>query len=75
VLAGVIGCLQATESLKVLGEFGEPLSGKMCTYDAQDGSFYQVRLRPRYCVAIDEVAPIVDRPPPPPPPPRARGNP
>ncbi|CAM9992315.1 unnamed protein product, partial [Laminaria digitata] len=44
---GVIGCLQATEALKVLGEFGEPLTGRLCTYDSQDGSFYTVRLRPR----------------------------
>lgn len=45
--SGVIGCLQATEALKILGEFAEPLVGKLCTYDAQDGSFYAVRLRPR----------------------------
>eukprot|EP00904_Undaria_pinnatifida_P002240 jgi/Undpi1/12016/HiC_scaffold_4.g01715.m1 len=44
---GVIGCLQATEALKVLGEFGEPLTGRLCTYDSQDGSFYTVRLRAR----------------------------
>ncbi|CAM9914071.1 unnamed protein product [Ectocarpus sp. 6 AP-2014] len=44
---GVIGCLQATEALKVLGEFGSPLVGRLCTYDGQDGSFYTVRLRPR----------------------------
>ncbi|CAN0215713.1 unnamed protein product [Pylaiella littoralis] len=44
---GVIGCLQATEALKVLGEFGCPLVGRLCTYDAQDGSFYTIRLRPR----------------------------
>ncbi|CAM9134543.1 unnamed protein product [Scytosiphon promiscuus] len=44
---GVIGCLQATEALKVLGAFGSPLVGRLCTYDAQDGSFYTVRLRPR----------------------------
>lgn len=47
ILIGVIGCLQATEALKVLGEFGEPLAGRLCTYDSQDGSFYTVRLRPR----------------------------
>lgn len=47
-LTGVIGCLQATEALKVLGEFGSPLVGRLCTYDGQDGSFYTVRLRPRY---------------------------
>ncbi|CAM9461122.1 unnamed protein product, partial [Hapterophycus canaliculatus] len=47
VAAGVIGCLQATEALKVLGDFGSPLVGRLCTYDAQDGSFYTVRLRPR----------------------------
>eukprot|EP00903_Cladosiphon_okamuranus_P012366 g11591.t1 len=44
---GVMGCLQATEALKVLGEFGSPLVGRLCTYDSQDGSFYSVRLRPR----------------------------
>ncbi|CAB1096216.1 unnamed protein product [Ectocarpus sp. CCAP 1310/34] len=46
-IPGVIGCLQATEALKVLGGFGSPLVGRLCTYDGQDGSFYTVRLRPR----------------------------
>ncbi|CAM9353760.1 unnamed protein product [Discosporangium mesarthrocarpum] len=44
---GVIGCLQATEALKVLGGFGTPLSQKLCMYDAQNGSFYAVKLPPR----------------------------
>ena len=33
-LTGIIGSLQATEAIKVLAQFGEPLSGKLLTLDA-----------------------------------------
>jgi sulfur-carrier protein adenylyltransferase/sulfurtransferase len=45
VLPGVIGCIQATEALKlVLGE-GEPLLGRLLLFDALRMSFREMRLR------------------------------
>lgn len=41
VLPGVVGCLQATEALKILGGFGEPLDGKLLTIDILT-NFYNV---------------------------------
>jgi hypothetical protein len=38
---------QALEALKVAGGFGTPLIGRMATFDASDGTFYSVALRPR----------------------------
>lgn len=43
VLPGVIGLLQATESLKLLLGVGEPLIGRLCTYDALSGRFRELR--------------------------------
>ncbi|MBK7474585.1 MAG: ThiF family adenylyltransferase [Haliscomenobacter sp.] len=34
VLPGILGCLQANEVLKIASETGEPLSGKLCLFDA-----------------------------------------
>lgn len=34
VLAGIIGCLQANEAIKVITGTGEPLAGKLLMYDA-----------------------------------------
>ena len=34
VLPGVIGCLQAAEAIKVITGLGEPLSGRLLTFDA-----------------------------------------
>ncbi len=39
VLPGTIGCLMATEVLKIIGGIGEVLSGKLLVYDARKGSF------------------------------------
>ncbi len=45
VLPGVIGTLQATEALKMLLGRGEPLVGRMLTYDALRTRFHEVPLR------------------------------
>jgi sulfur-carrier protein adenylyltransferase/sulfurtransferase len=45
VLPGVIGTLQATEALKLLVGVGEPLVGRMVTYDALRARFREVALR------------------------------
>lgn len=46
VLPGVIGLLQATETLKLLLEIGEPLSGRVLNFDALGMGFREFRLRP-----------------------------
>jgi len=55
VLPGVIGLLQATETLKLLLGLGEPLVGRMLTYDALAGEFNELRLyRDPNCPACGE---------------------
>jgi molybdopterin/thiamine biosynthesis adenylyltransferase/rhodanese-related sulfurtransferase len=44
VLPGVLGVLQAVETIKVLLELGDPLVGKMLYYDALQGAFNQFKL-------------------------------
>jgi hypothetical protein len=45
VLPGVIGTVQATEAVKVLLRIGEPLIGRLLTYDALGMRFREVKLR------------------------------
>ncbi|MEE2962090.1 MAG: molybdopterin-synthase adenylyltransferase MoeB [Myxococcota bacterium] len=45
ILPGVIGCLQATETIKVLLGVGETLSGRLLTYDALNMKFKEFKLR------------------------------
>jgi len=45
VLPGVIGLVQATEAVKLLLGIGEPLIGRLLTYDALGMRFREVRLR------------------------------
>lgn len=47
VLPGVIGTLQATEALKLLLGIGDPLVGRLLTYDALDQEFRTLRLSKR----------------------------
>ena len=47
VLPGTVGCLQATEAVKLLLEMGEPLVGEMLCYDATELSFERVPYRQR----------------------------
>ncbi|NDK33090.1 molybdopterin-synthase adenylyltransferase MoeB [Nesterenkonia haasae] len=46
VLPGVVGSLMATEAIKFLAEIGEPLIGRVITYDALNSHFGEFRLRP-----------------------------
>jgi adenylyltransferase/sulfurtransferase len=41
----VIGLVQATEAVKLLVGFGEPLIGRLLTYDAVGMTFREVKLR------------------------------
>ena len=45
MLPGVIGVIQATEAIKLLMGIGEPLIGRLLTYDALGMRFREVKLR------------------------------
>lgn len=55
VLPGVIGCIQATETLKVLLGRGDTLSGRLLLYDALAMRFQELGL------SRDPSAPAIDR--------------
>jgi molybdopterin/thiamine biosynthesis adenylyltransferase/rhodanese-related sulfurtransferase len=46
VLPGVIGLLQATEAIKLILGIGEPLVGRVLTFDALSMRFHEARLEP-----------------------------
>ncbi len=45
ILPGVVGCLQATEAIKILLGIGEPLVGRLLLYDALAMRFDELKLR------------------------------
>ncbi len=45
ILPGVIGCIQATETIKIILGKGTTLSGRLLTYDAMNMSFKEFKLR------------------------------
>ena len=45
ILPGVIGLIEAVETIKILLGAGEPLIGRLCVYDALQGSFMELKLR------------------------------
>jgi len=45
VLPGIIGSIQAMETIKLLLNLGDTLSGRLLTYDALDQRFMELRLR------------------------------
>jgi sulfur-carrier protein adenylyltransferase/sulfurtransferase len=57
VLPGIVGCLQANEALKLIAGYGDPLVGRLLTFDAQSTRFGEVKVRrdPR-CPACGEDA-------------------
>lgn len=61
VLPGVIGLLQATETLKLLLDRGEPLIGRALRYDALGGEVRQLRFsRDPGCAVCGEVVGSTD---------------
>src|SRR5712671_2612713 len=63
VLPGIIGLLQATETIKLILGIGDPLVGRMMTYDALAGEFNELRLfRDPECPACGEHAHLGDLP-------------
>ncbi|MDQ3752901.1 MAG: molybdopterin-synthase adenylyltransferase MoeB, partial [Actinomycetota bacterium] len=45
VLPGIVGSLQANEALKLIGGYGNPLIGRLLTFDAQATQFGEVKVR------------------------------
>ncbi len=64
VLPGVIGAIQATETIKLLLGIGSPLVGKLLLYNALDMSFEYVKLkknpRCKVCGEAPEVTGLID---------------
>ena len=61
VLPGIIGSLQANETLKLLLGIGEPLVGRFLLFDALDTSFREVKLRrDPNCPACGETPTITE---------------
>jgi sulfur-carrier protein adenylyltransferase/sulfurtransferase len=68
VLPGVLGTLQATEAIKLITGAGEPLLGRLLTYDALAMRFDEFRLARRADCAVCGDAPTIRAPRAPPPP-------
>jgi molybdopterin/thiamine biosynthesis adenylyltransferase len=63
VLPGTIGMLQATEAIKLILGIGEPLIGRLLTYDALSETFDELRVRrDPQCPACGEHAHPEDLP-------------
>jgi adenylyltransferase/sulfurtransferase len=45
VLPGIVGTLQANEVLKLVVGYGEHLTGRLLTFDAQSTRFAEVKVR------------------------------
>ena len=45
MLPGIVGCLQANEALKLIAGYGDPLVGRLLTFDAQSTRFGEVKVR------------------------------
>jgi adenylyltransferase/sulfurtransferase len=59
VLPGVMGCIQATEAIKLLTGAGVPLLGRLLTYDALDMRFREFRFARRSDCAVCGDAPTI----------------
>lgn len=44
-LVGMLGCMQAAEALKIIGKFGEPLTGRLLMVDARTMTWRQMKYR------------------------------
>jgi adenylyltransferase/sulfurtransferase len=62
VLPGMLGVLQATEAIKLITGIGEPLTGRLLTYDALDMRFSEFRVTRRPDCAVCGDAPTITEP-------------
>ena len=64
MLPGIVGTLQANEALKLIIGYGEPLAGRLLTFDAHSTRFAEVKVRrDPSCPACGEDAAGEARPP------------
>ncbi len=61
VLPGIVGSIQALETIKLLLDLGDPLVGRLLAYDALEQSFrtFKVRRDPACPTCGDDAPPIV----------------
>jgi len=61
VLPGIVGSIQAVETIKLLLDLGDPLIGRLLTYDSMDESFrsFKVRRDPECPACGENAGPIV----------------
>jgi bacteriocin biosynthesis cyclodehydratase domain-containing protein len=45
VLPGIVGSIQANEALKLIVDYGDPLVGRLLTFDSQSTRFSEVKVR------------------------------
>jgi len=62
VLPGVLGTLQATEAIKLVTGVGEPLAGRLLTYDALEMRFMEFRVTRRRDCAVCGDTPTIKEP-------------
>jgi molybdopterin/thiamine biosynthesis adenylyltransferase/rhodanese-related sulfurtransferase len=62
VLPGVLGTLQATEAIKLITGVGEPLLGRLLTYDALEMRFHEFSVARRPDCAVCGNAPTITEP-------------
>jgi len=62
VLPGVLGTLQATEAIKLITGSGEPLTGRLLTYDALEMRFSEFRVTRRADCAVCGDTPTITEP-------------
>jgi rhodanese-related sulfurtransferase len=62
VLPGVLGTLQATEAIKLVTGIGQPLIGRLLTYDALELRFQELRFARRADCAVCGAQPTIKVP-------------
>ncbi len=62
VLPGVMGTLQATEAIKLITGIGEPLVGRLLTYDALEMRFGEFQFKARHDCAVCGTQPSITTP-------------
>lgn len=61
MLPGVIGVIQANEALKIIVGYGDPLVGRILTFDAQATEFGELKLRrDPTCATCSVQAPVIE---------------
>jgi adenylyltransferase/sulfurtransferase len=60
VLPGTVGCIQATEAVKLVVGVGEPLDGRLLHYDALDMSFEELPVRKNPACPVCGDDPVIE---------------